>query len=45
MTNVKMSEEELRRWFALSDYEFNLWLRIDMKKAPAAGQSNTAHTN
>ena len=30
MTSVKMSEQELRRWFALSDDEFNLWLRLGM---------------
>lgn len=25
-----MSEVELRRWFALSDYEYHLWLRLGM---------------
>ena len=31
MTRVtQMSESELRRWFALSDYEYRLWLRLGM---------------
>lgn len=25
-----MSEEELRRWFCLSGYEYRLWLRLGM---------------